>query len=46
MIDKWRGDGFQDDLATSGATMRPRKPESRPWFFSTKANEIDNHFGN
>ena len=42
-----RGEGFQDDLATAGATMRPHSTAKRsPWFLSTKANEIDSHFGN
>ena len=46
-FDKLRGEGFHDDLAKSGATMRPPAKENRgSWFLSTKANEIDSHFGN
>lgn len=45
-FDKLRGEGFHDDLATSGSIMRPPSTEKRsPWFLSTKANEIDSHFG-
>jgi len=41
-----RGEGFHDDLAEDGASMRPKTQQSRSWFLSTKANEIDSHFGN
>jgi hypothetical protein len=41
-----RGEGFHDDLADDGARMRPKSEQSGSWFLSTKANEIDSHFGN
>lgn len=41
-----RGEGFQDDLAVDGAKLRPRSEQRSGWFLSTKANEIDSHFGN
>jgi len=41
-----RGEGFQDDLAEDGAKLRPRSEQRSSWFSSTKANEIDSHFGN
>ncbi|MCE9608076.1 MAG: hypothetical protein K8U03_24585 [Planctomycetia bacterium] len=44
-FNKLRGDGFNDSFEQSAGYKRPDEKSSKPYGFSTKAQEIERDFG-